>query len=414
MPTPTDTAAPSTGLKAQLLHLVPRHARFEATVHIIQLESVPLVRGDFSVRWRWKNTQKVKGKNKEQLTPEVGLEDGGGGDADSFGSSTEEPLPPGSQSTSTASSSAVNANEDFTHARTGQTAFLPLHEHAVTYDLALTAVVQMSIDRDTMRLLPHPFKLSILQRDAPHHNLCLGTVELDLAKYADSSPAPSGGLKGTVTRRYLLHNSKTNATLRLSVRVAPLESAPAPVPFVAPPLPADEILAGVNLGTAALLTEREEVLRTRPSALDLYAPISVPANAGGGSLSADAPAPFDLRTLPLAQGPLPTAALIDALFNPALVSDARLVSPFTRFVPAEELLLTSHSAPSIAESSSSNEGPPSMDFLALDPSPQSGSRWWRPRSASNRSRSRSRSRVRTGVGVAAMGAVAVAVGAAGA
>ncbi|KAF7366881.1 C2 NT-type domain-containing protein [Mycena sanguinolenta] len=370
----TPSADPNDGprltLRAHLLHLVPRHALFYVTIQIHQLASVPLVRGEFSVKWKWKNTRKVKDKDKERAleTPDVDGDDDGDGDEDSFGS-VEDPQP------SPMSASAEDRQDASTISTRGQTPFLPLRDHSVIWDYPLSAVVRMSIDRDTHRLLPHPFTLKVVQLvvpgdpDAPP-NPRLGTVELDLAEYADSFPAAAGNRdgppKGTVMRRYLLLDSKTNATLRLSIRVEPVLSPPPP-PFVAPPLPQSEILAGVEAAT--LLSTRAEVYRTRPHALDLYAPLAV-AHDDTLSLPDASTRKFDMRALPLASGPVSTTSLIDALFNPAPVHDARLLSPFTRLVPAPESASPSL-APSSRASSESGGTPPrskAPSFITLDSS----------------------------------------------
>ncbi|KAJ7025425.1 N-terminal C2 in EEIG1 and EHBP1 proteins-domain-containing protein [Mycena alexandri] len=410
-PNPEEPPTP-TGLRAQFHHLLPRHALFQVRIHIHQLASVPLVHGQFGVKWKFKNTQKVKGKSKSRGPgPEPD------GDGDSFGSgdtspageaSPPDPPPPllGAQSRSQSASDSgifdADYEQDATSTR-GQTPWLPLLDHSVSWDQSLSAVVQMSIDRDTQRLLPHPFKLKVMQRviagdlDAPH-NPQLGVVELNLAEYVDSVPlstAATGSVpsKGVVTRRYLLSDSKTNATLRLSIRVEPLGASP---PFTAPPLPNGEILAGVS----SFLSTQEDVYRTRPRALDLYAPVE--------------PSPhrtplFDVRALPLAYGPRPTESLIDALFNPAPVHDERLVSPFTRLVPdgSDSFLSASYSASSgasfLSESTSSADTAsvysahgslvPSSSGANLSPGGAEGRahRWWQ---RNNRDRSRSRSRSR--------------------
>ncbi|KAJ7178617.1 N-terminal C2 in EEIG1 and EHBP1 proteins-domain-containing protein [Mycena crocata] len=332
-----------TGLRAQLHHLLPRHALFHVRITIHQLASVPLVNGEFGVRWKFKNTHKLKGKGKAKA-PEPEHD----GDGDSFGSadtSAEDAHTmgvPSSHGHSTPSSSMLGSEAEASTSARGQTPWLPLRDHSVSWDQPLSAVVQMSIERDTHRLLPHPFKLTVLQRvvagdpDAPH-NPRLGVVDLDLAEYADSVPVSSAS-KGTVTRRYLLRDSKTNATLRLSIRVEPVGTPP---PFIAPPLPNGEILAGV----ATLLSTHSDVYRTRPRALDLYAPVlsSVPQSAKSSIKSKDSTPTtlFDVRALPRAYGPRPTESLIEALFNPAPVREERLVSPFTRLVTEEAGSVTS-------------------------------------------------------------------------
>ncbi|KAK7033009.1 C2 NT-type domain-containing protein [Favolaschia claudopus] len=338
---PPDAPAPHpTGLRAQLNHLLPRHALFQVRITIHQLASVPLVHGEFGVRWKFKNTQKVKGKGKAKASPGIDHDE----DADSFGSadtSAEEPQSQQTHSSSSApSSTTVSVDDPQTNtSRSGQTGWGPLKDHSVIWDHPLSAVVQMSIERDTHRLLPHPFKLDVVQRviahdpDAPQKPR-LGTVEIDLAEYVDSAPN-SVPPKGVVTRRYLLRDSKTNATLRLSIHVEPLGTPP---PFTAPPLPNGEILAGV----ATLFSAHDDVFRTRPRALDLYAPVESTLQSSKNSIktmgsksSSTESQPFDVRALPRAYGPRPTESLIDALFNPAPVREERLVSPFTKLVTAE-------------------------------------------------------------------------------
>ncbi|KAJ7219908.1 N-terminal C2 in EEIG1 and EHBP1 proteins-domain-containing protein [Mycena pura] len=340
---PAPVPAP-TGLKAQLHHLLPRHALFRVRITIRQLASVPLVHGEFGVRWKFKNTHKVKGKGKEKVSgPEHEHEhehENDDDDDDSFGSadiSSEDPQTLAHTRIMPSPSSVLDPADDAQASASvrGQTPWLPLRDHSVTWDQPLSAVVQMSIDRDTHRLLPHPFKLSVMQRviahdpDAPH-NPRLGVVELDLAEYADSVPV-SPPSKGVVTRRYLLRDSKTNATLRLSIRVEPVSTA---VWYIAPPLPNGEILAGV----ATLLTTHDEVYRTRPRALDLYAPVESHVNSTKTSLKSKRSSQsqaFDIHALPRAYGPRPTESLIEALFNPTPVREERLVSPFTKMQRAD-------------------------------------------------------------------------------
>ncbi|KAJ7022616.1 N-terminal C2 in EEIG1 and EHBP1 proteins-domain-containing protein [Mycena alexandri] len=372
---PAPAPAP-TGLRAQLHHLLPRHALFQVRITIHQLASVPLVNGEFGVKWKFKNTHKVKGKAK---APEPEND----GDGDSFGSadtSIEEPqmLSAPSSNTHSTGTSTTSMLDDpqapSTSARSGQTPWLPLREHAVTWDQSLSAVVQMSIERDTHTLLPHPFKLTVLQRviandpDAPH-NPRLGVVDLDLAEYADSVPL-SAAPKGIVTRRYLLSDSKTNATLRLSIRVEPVGASTS---FIAPPLPNGEILAGV----ATLLSSQDDVYRTRPRALDLYAPVEKLVSSKSSIMSSKSKetTPFDIRALPRAYGPRPTESLIQALFNPAPVRDERLVSPFTRLVTADSGSVPSFpSSTSFTSSSSSRPSTSaSSHSLGLTPSAENAS-----------------------------------------
>ncbi|KAJ7639295.1 N-terminal C2 in EEIG1 and EHBP1 proteins-domain-containing protein [Roridomyces roridus] len=390
-------------LRTQLGHLLPRHALFDVRITIHQLASVPLVSGEFGCRWKFKNTKSVKGKERAHQEPEPEPDHDSSGDNHSMVSgeaSTDDPHTLSIPSQGKAASDSSLSKEDDSHEETtsarGQTPWVPLREHSVIWEQPLSTVVQMSIERHTHKLLPLPFKLTVLQRviandpDAPA-NPRLGTVELDLAEFADSVPN-QGKRKGTVTRRYLLSDSKTNATLRLSVRVEPAPSKHTLPQFVAPPLPLGEILAGVS----TLLTSHSEVYRTRPQALDLY------------SRPPTDPAVFDMRALPRAYGPGATASLIDALFNPAPVRDPRLLSPFTKLVTGEDE--TTSSAASVrssisgsVESASSSVEQPRWANLPPSASAPAGlslpersprTRWWNLKPGRERSRSRSRSRVR--------------------
>ncbi|KAJ6625110.1 N-terminal C2 in EEIG1 and EHBP1 proteins-domain-containing protein [Mycena sp. CBHHK59/15] len=369
-PVPALSQPSATGLRAQLKHLIPRHALFHVRITIHQLASVPLVHGEFGVRWKFKNVHnspkppadKARGKGTANAAPE--------GDADSFGSndtSTEEqPHPPSMlsvpsehQHTPSSSSSLFDDAAPSTTGARGQTPWQPLRDHSVSWEHPLDAVVQMSIERDsTHHLHPHPFKLVVMQRviaNDPNtpHNPRLGAVYLDLAEYASSSSTPDA--KGLVTRRYLLRDSKTNATLKLSINITPLPPSGhgSPPEYNAPPLPHGEILSGIT----SFLSAHDDVFRTRPNALNLYAPPPPPPPPPASKRPKQPqPAPFDVRALPLAYGPRPTESLIDALFNPVAVRDERLRGPFTRFVPPGDTpsasLPSLASAPSAAASSS--------------------------------------------------------------
>ena len=76
----------------------------------------------------------------------------------------------------------------------------------------LSTTLKFDIERDTLGLLPNPLKLVVMQRviaddlDRNPSNTRLGAVYLNLAEYVG---------QGSVERRYLLRESKTNATLKL-------------------------------------------------------------------------------------------------------------------------------------------------------------------------------------------------------
>jgi hypothetical protein len=253
-----DDIAGHSGLRAQLHHILPRHTYFHVHVLIHQVTNVPLVSGDFGVRWKFKNvhspprglldivklkssSKKGKGKAREDQDDDA--------DSNSQGSTaaaSQEHLPTGrvsplphllspsvgssSASTHTLSSSSSHASSAPsliltpahpapipTPARPrGQTTYTPLKDHTATWDHPVSVVVRMDVERSSSALLlSSPLKLVVTQREdptaptLPHSkaaNTRLGAVYLDLAQYVN---------KGEVVRRYLLRESKTNALLKV-------------------------------------------------------------------------------------------------------------------------------------------------------------------------------------------------------
>lgn len=99
-----------------------------------------------------------------------------------------------------------------THRR-GTTPFLKLKDHTVIWSHTLDTLLKFDIDRETYHIQPHPLKLVVMQRVIPDdpsgspQNPRLGAVYLNLAEYIG---------KGSVERKYLLKESKTNAVLKVS------------------------------------------------------------------------------------------------------------------------------------------------------------------------------------------------------
>ncbi|KAG1733305.1 N-terminal C2 in EEIG1 and EHBP1 proteins-domain-containing protein [Suillus lakei] len=389
------TTAHSSGFRAQLAHLLPRHAIFLLRLTIHQLSSVPLVNGEFEVQWKFKGVTsgggllgKVKGKGKAMgsTTPNGSANSAKGkekekphetemdavavdaSDAHSIANSnsthSHDPSIPSvvvSANTPVSSGSMPSTSSASPHSRPhnippqylsadwlpqtappdpppslakspptayspakGHTLFEQLKEHSVTWEQTLDVMVQIGIGRETNELGGCEAKFVVMQRvvpgdpDAPRIPR-LGAVSLNLAQYVDA---------GVVTRRYLLRQSKTNATLKLTVQ---LEHIGGESSYVAPPLPKGEILSGIT----GLLDN--DVFRTRPRTLDLYAN----ANSSSSSVSTVSTHssgkrgpkrkknPLDASQLPNTRGIRGTEKLIEALFNPAPVTRPGLLTPFT-------------------------------------------------------------------------------------
>ncbi|KIJ63609.1 hypothetical protein HYDPIDRAFT_41015 [Hydnomerulius pinastri MD-312] len=243
----------------------------------------------------------------------------------------------------------------------GHTPFVKLKDHNVPWEQTLDFVVQMGIGRENGELGECGAKLVVMQKvipgdpDAPR-NPRVGAVYLNLAQYVDA---------GIVTRRYLLRQSKTNATLKLTIHI---EHTAGETSYTAPPLPKGEILSGV-----ASLLESSDVYRTRPRTLDLYRDaLSHSSSEGedlgvgtsGGGEGSDASSlssmvdidahghhgghrhnrgrkgkkrrPFDPAKLPAINDPRGTERLIEALFNPVPVTQLGRVNPFTYLVETQD------------------------------------------------------------------------------
>jgi hypothetical protein len=260
-------STPTPGIRAHLGHLLPRHALFRAKIVIHQISSVPFVGGEFGVRWKFKGVQtpnaqkhgilhRVKSRNGSWSRSEKGKgREDGGGTAEGVFSPTAAPPMDTTASTTTSSthaSSSVSSRSSeaaysqylsadwpstpsvstdlpssnssavtlaplsaipvsSTPAR-GMTPYLKLKDHSVVWSQTLDPILKFDIDRETSQVFPNPLKLVVIQRinpEDPHgspQNPRLGAVYLNLAEYIN---------QGNVERRYLLKESKTNATLKV-------------------------------------------------------------------------------------------------------------------------------------------------------------------------------------------------------
>ncbi|KAL1709377.1 hypothetical protein EV121DRAFT_286730 [Schizophyllum commune] len=172
----------------------------------------------------------------------------------------------------------------------GQTPFKSLRDdHSVRWEQSINAVVKIPITRpphgshDADNFAPYdaapaggsseepgilepcPLKLVVIQdpKNGPT-NPRLGAVYLDLSEYASLTRDEKGGHK--LTRRYLLSESKVNATLQLTITMTYFGGSRA---FLCPPLPKGEILSGISsFGLGEL--GGDDVFRTRPDTSSLF------------------------------------------------------------------------------------------------------------------------------------------------
>jgi len=200
----------------------------------------------------------------------------------------------------------------------GITPFQPLQNYNVKWGHQVNVVLQMDVHRETGDLLPNEVKFVVMQRvvpgdpDAPKQPR-LGAVYLNLAEYADAGP---------VTRRYLLRESKTNATLKLTIT---LEHIGGTKNYRPPPLRKGEILASVT----GLLANNDLMRTSIARQLDDF----THANHSGPQTFMQEDGRADGDGLASAYGLRATEDLIETLFNP-LPSASPAPSPFTYFAPA--------------------------------------------------------------------------------
>lgn len=270
----------STTRFAHLRDFLPfnKHATFHVNLVIHELQSVPFISGEFRIKWKFKdlqavsrdgrplslgrtlalklekrknhNSQEEKGKQKEIILldePQLSFDPENDkpfvphprpSSADlpkvSVSETSQEPRSNSPHSSSRSdpqdSSSKIElASIEFNNSMKGYTPYLPLKNFKVVFGTEINAAVQMSIEKETLALLPSSLKLTITQLVVPGDpgaplNPRLGHIELNLAEYANVGP---------VTRRYLLRRSKVNALLKLTLTVTQMSGEK---DYHAPPL----------------------------------------------------------------------------------------------------------------------------------------------------------------------------------
>ncbi|GAB1520312.1 hypothetical protein RhiTH_003386 [Rhizoctonia solani] len=376
------------GLRAHLRNYFGRHATFSVQINIHELTNVPLVTGDFACRWRVKGAQSLVRRDSSSaksvhsgsaasadiavqvhppsppmnpttgrgsVSTTVSLNDGWSSPSESSDSRHTSLLHPdgsgsidqGSDTEDAQRSVAASTNSSTVHMPgmgpgRGRTPTVAIADHTVRWDELVEMAVPMGIIKETKGLMPADLKLTVEQvPQSPEHlvkpRAALGVVRINLAEYAG---------KGPVTRRYLLRESKTNATLKLTIQVKWLSGEQG---YVAPPLQKAQIMEGV-----AGLMSHDRILPsgmrtpTRAAASPTQSSISLAPHNTPDLLSAPGlirgRAPSLSRTPTLSHSlshsrstsPLPserTEQIIEALFNPVPTTNPN-PSPFAYYAPA--------------------------------------------------------------------------------
>ena len=201
----TTTALSGPSLRSHFFNILPKHALFKVKLHILQISNVPLLGGDFAVRWRFRNVQSpggsqggllskmkanspassmtLKGKTRDcfpdgedspsiqSAYPRTPNDTASRGIQDP-GNWPDFPSPSGTKSSS--SSLSVTSPNGTTPATPGIhsdsrgiTAWTELSDHTATWDHHLTLIVRMDVDRETLDLHACELKLTVLQVSSP-------------------------------------------------------------------------------------------------------------------------------------------------------------------------------------------------------------------------------------------------------
>ncbi|KIW95771.1 uncharacterized protein Z519_02835 [Cladophialophora bantiana CBS 173.52] len=143
----------------------------------------------------------------------------------------------------------------------GRTDKAPIEEHKATWDYCKEIPVRLTIDKTGMlqECDIHFEVLQEFQEGGRGGRVHLGNVKLNLAEYtrlADLSPSDRDPQDeaddGSITRRYLLQDSKVNSTLKIGIKMRQTEGDSN---FIAPPLRSAMVVGGI---AGVLTTEAGE------------------------------------------------------------------------------------------------------------------------------------------------------------
>lgn len=202
----------SNSTRSHLRDFLPfhKHATFHVKLVIHELQSVPLISGEFRIKWKFKdlqavnsdgrplgfgralalklekrkNTHEGKGKQKANsdetsldpdpekntvpdLSPHIPILDLPE-PLDDSPSSPHQQRPKSSHSSSLSDPQSLlpqkeSSGIEFNNAMRGYTPFLPLVNFKVVFGLEFNTAVQITVEKDTFALLPSPLKLTVLQ-----------------------------------------------------------------------------------------------------------------------------------------------------------------------------------------------------------------------------------------------------------
>jgi hypothetical protein len=133
----------------------------------------------------------------------------------------------------------------------GKTDKAAIRDHKATWEYTKDLAVRLTIER-TQMLQECDIHFEIVQeysQSARGARVVLGAVKLNLAEYTqlpelsgDRDPQDEGNDEGSITRRYLLQESKINSTLKIGIKMKQTEGD---TNYIAPPLKSAMIAGGI-------------------------------------------------------------------------------------------------------------------------------------------------------------------------
>ncbi|PSK34071.1 hypothetical protein B9Z65_8397 [Elsinoe australis] len=125
----------------------------------------------------------------------------------------------------------------------GKTPKYTIKDHKVVYDFEKTIQVRLVIGKDGVLQESH-VHFEILQEyqsSGRSERITLGTIKLNLAEYVDIGQHDQAD-GGSITRRYLMQESKINSTLKIEISMKHLEGDKN---YTAPPLRTAPVFGGI-------------------------------------------------------------------------------------------------------------------------------------------------------------------------
>jgi hypothetical protein len=133
----------------------------------------------------------------------------------------------------------------------GKTDKATIHDHRATWEYTKELAVRLTIEK-TQMLQECDIQFEIVQeysQSARGGRVVLGNIKLNLAEYtqlpelsnSERDPQDDGD-EGSITRRYLLQESKINSTLKIGIKMKQTEGD---TNFIAPPLKSAMIAGGI-------------------------------------------------------------------------------------------------------------------------------------------------------------------------